>query len=152
MSAEDTEQDTATRPAGELIRPATVDDLPRIVENGAKFHAKSKQPFPYDPIAAGKFARIMIGNDDSQIFISDTGMIGGVLTPSFYAPQWVMAVELFWWAERDGLKLLKKFEEWAEESNATEVRMTSLGALPRADRLLREDSYEVAEISYRKVL
>lgn len=150
MTAERADEESEAR--GDGIRAATVFDMRKILEYGAKFHAMSRQPFHFDTAAAEKFAHILIKNADSQIFVSDTGMIGGVLTPAFCAPNWVMAVELFWWAEKDGLKLLQAFEDWAAESGAQEVRMTSLDALPRADRLLRECSFEPAEISYRKVI
>lgn len=152
MNVAEVMQGSESEVIGGTIRPARTSDLPKIQEYGQKFHEQSQQPFPFNAEAAERFARIMIENEDAQIFISDTGMIGGVLTPAYVAPNWVMAVELFWWADGGGLKLLYAFENWAKEMGAREIRMTSLAALERADGLLRGLSYAPAEISYRKLI
>ncbi len=134
------------------IRAATIDDLGRVVEMGAKFHAMSESRFGYDEDAASSFAKGLIEGDAGAVFLSDHGVIGGALTPAYCCPAWVFAVELFWWAEKDGLALLRRFEEWAKEMGANEVRMTSLASLPRADAVLRRKGYEQMEISYSKVV
>lgn len=135
-----------------MIRRATLADVPDVVGFGVKFHEQAQQPFPYEVEAATRFAQGLIAGPQGAVFISDTGMIGGVLTPAYCAPNWIMAVELFWWAEQGGLKLLKAFEDWAEEMGANEVRMTSLAALERADGLLKRLEYTPTEISYRKLV
>lgn len=134
------------------IRKAELADLDRVVEFGAAFHTASMQPFPFDEAAAREFSAGLITNPGGVVLLSEGGMIGGMLAPAYCAPSWVMAVELFWWAESGGLALLSAFEEWAEGMGASEVRMTSLAALPRADKLLRRKGYDAAEISYRKVV
>lgn len=131
---------------------AREDDLPRIVKYGQAFHDASGQPFPYDPVASGAFALGLVKSPDGVVIMGDHGMIGGAIVSAYCAPEWRMAVELFWWAEKGGLGLLRAFEEWAAENGASEVRMTSLASLPRADALLRRKGYGAAEISYRKVL
>ena len=146
------EEDAAQAQRVGAVRPATLDDMPQILVYGAKFYEQSGQPFAFDSKASERFATILIQSSDAQIFISPTGMIGGVLTPAYCSPDWVMAVEMFWWAEKGGLKLLKAFEGWAQDMGANEVRMTSLATLERADGLLRRLSYIPAEISYRKVV
>jgi len=135
-----------------VIRRATLADVPQVVAFGKLFHAQSQQPFPYEESAGEQFASGLIENSSSAVFLSETGMIGGVLVPAYCAPDWVMAVELFWWAEGGGIGLLKAFETWASEMEADEVRMTSLASLERADKLLRRLSYTPAEISYRKLI
>jgi len=133
-----------------LIRPATPDDLPAIVAMGRKFHAASGMPMAYDAPTVERFAAGLIAG--GGFFVGDAGMIGGALVPAYCDPSWLMAVELAWWAERDGMALLRAFEDWARESGAREVRMTSLAALPRADVLLRRKGYAATEISYQKVI
>ncbi len=135
-----------------MIRKATLDDIPKVVGFGAKFHAQAQQPFPFNREASEQFASALIANDNAEVFISDHGMIGGVLTPAYCAPNWIMAVELAWWAEKGGIKLLKTFEDWARKKGANEVRMTSLAALERADGLLKRLDYAPTEISYRKLV
>lgn len=133
-----------------MIRAATEVDIPALVTMGAAFHAASSLPFDYDADATAAFLTGIV--PAGGCFISPHGMIGGVLAPAYTQPQWLMAVELFWWAERDGLALLRAFEGWARENGANEVRMTSLHSLARADGLLRAKGFDPVEVSYRKAL
>ena len=135
-----------------MIRQATHDDTPAIIAMGRKFHAQSGQPMAFDDAAAGALVSGLIDSDRGAIFISDGGMIGGALSPAYCDPAWIMAVELFWWAERDGLALLKAFEEWAADMGAKEVRMTTLAALPRAASIMKRRGYAASEISHSKVI
>jgi len=133
-----------------MVRTASVADIPAIVAMGAKFHAQADLPFTYDADAFADFAHGLI--DGGTIILSDQGMIGGVVAPAFCGPSYLMAVELFWWAKRDGLALLKAFEGWAADQGANEVRLSTLAALPRADALVQRKGYAPNEISYRKVI
>lgn len=130
------------------MRTATADDIPALVAMGKRFHAQSRQPMRYDEAAIAA----LLGKMAGSVFMHEHGCIGGVLAPAYCDPQWIMAVELFWWADRDGLQLLRAFEEWAVESGANEIRMTSLASLPRADVLLRRKGYAATEISYSRVI
>ncbi len=94
----------------------------------------------------------MIETDGATVLMTDRGVIGGAVHPAYCDPAWLYAVEMFWWAHGDGLALLRAFERWAQQAGAKEIRMTSLAALPRADRLLRCVGYSPAEISYSKVV
>lgn len=134
------------------MRQATADDIPRLKEFGRRFHALSGVPCRFDDEAVTKLLAGMVEADNAAIIMSENGAIGGVLSPAYCDPQWIMAVELFWWAERDGLALLRAFEEWAVGKGAQEVRMTSLAALPRADGILKRKGYGPIEISYQKVI
>jgi hypothetical protein len=135
-----------------VIREAVSADIPRIVEMGSRFHAASGIRAGYDEAAVGQLLAGLIASDSGCLFVSDFGMIGGALIPAYCDPSWIMAVEMFWWAERDGLSLLHRFEEWAAEHGAHEVRMTSLASLPRADAILRRKGFAPTEISYQKVI
>lgn len=134
------------------MNPATMADIPRLVDMGRRFHAQSRMPFGFDPQAVETFLAGMIASDAGTIICGDHGAIGGMLAPAYCDPRWTMAVELFWWAERGGLALLRAFAEWAAAKGAQEVRMTSLAALPRADAVLRRKGYAPTEISYQKVI
>lgn len=137
---------------GEAVRAAAHDDIPALLEMGRAFHAASGMPFAFDvDVMTGVFTR-MIDADEATVLMTDRGMIGGMLNPAYCDPSWVYAVEMFWWARGDGLALLHAFEEWAQNAGASEVRMTSLAALPRADGILRRVGYAPAEISYSKVV
>ena len=119
---------------------------------GKAFHAESGMPFAFDlDVMASVLAR-MIEDDRAAVLMTERGVIGGAVHPTFCDQDWKIAVELFWWARGDGLVLLRAFERWAQQAGANEVRMTSLAALPRADRLIRRVGYEPAEVSYSKVI
>ena len=95
----------------------------------------------------------MILADTGVILLSDRGMIGGSLAPAYTAPDWLMAVEMFWFAEDgQGLRLLRGFEQWAADGGASEVRMTTLAGLSQADAILTRRGYAALETSYTKVI
>lgn len=120
-----------------------------LIDMGRRFHEATGHPSSFcadafnaalDQIEAG-----------GGLFTSERGMIGGILAPMWCAPGWLSAVELFWWAEDgQGLRLLRRFEQWAREQGAQEVRMTTLAAMPDAERALR--GYERTETSWTRIL
>lgn len=131
------------------MRHATLDDLPTLIERMDRFHASARLPSQFDPAATQAFLTACI--TQGAVFVTDRGCIGGMLAPHWCDPSHVMAVEMFWHADGEGLALLGQFERWAREVGASEVRMTSLASLPRADRLLKAKGYAPCEISYSKV-
>jgi len=135
-----------------MVRPAALDDIPALLEMGKAFHAAALLPCAFDLDAMGVALRQMIETDGAAVLMTDRGVIGGAMNPAYCDPTWLYAVELFWWAQGDGLKLLRAFEDWAQQAGAKEIRMTSLATLPRADRLLRCVGYAPAEVSYSKVI
>lgn len=134
-----------------MIRRAVAADIPQLLDWGARFHAQGVAGPRYDREAVAAMLSHLIGGAGA-VLMHDDGMIGGVLAPAYCDPAWLMAVELFWWADRDGMALLRAFEDWARENGAAEVRMTSLATLPRADVLLRRKGYAPIEISYTRGL
>lgn len=129
---------------------ATEADLPQIVEYAKAFHGYSPwSVYPMDEHATETYARGVMAA--GVILISDKGMIGGLLSPVPFAPQLVVAVELFWWG--DG-KLKKDFEAWAKERGAKAVQFSAL-ADDRSDimaRLFRRDGFRPVETGYLKDL
>ncbi|ARO14433.1 hypothetical protein BVG79_01087 [Ketogulonicigenium robustum] len=129
---------------------ATLDDLPTLIQRMGRFHAASGLASRFDPEATGAFLTACV--IQGAVFLTDRGCIGGMLAPHWCDPSHIMAVEMFWHADGDGLALLRDFEAWAKGAGASEVRMTSLASLPRADRLLKAKGYAPCEISYSKVV
>jgi hypothetical protein len=109
-----------------VIRRATHEDVVRIVEFGAAFHAYSPyKDIEFDAGAFGAFCGRMI--EAGVILLSDTGMIAGLLNPLYFNPAVVMAAELLWWApEGGGRELREAFEAWAAEAGAQGVQFSSL--------------------------
>ena len=131
-----------------MIRKATEEDIPRIVEMGAKFHAMSPwKNVPFDPAAlSGFIAKLIAGG---VVLISDKGMLGGVLNPLYFNPSVVMAAELFWWGDA---ALKPAFEAWAQENGAQGVQFGALWD-QRRERMLQRyaaDGFEPVEIGFAK--
>lgn len=136
-----------------MIRDAVEQDIPQLLKIGEKFHSLGQLPCKFDHAAMQDLFLRLMNDENSCLFISEGGTIGGLLSPYYCDPKWVMAVELFWWSEdRNGLKLLSRFEEWSEEKKAKEVRMTSMDIYPRAGEILGKLGYRAAEISHTKVI
>lgn len=133
-------------------RSAVANDIPALLDMGRRFHAASQMPFSYDEAAVSSLLDRLIASDTGAVLMSDHGVIGGAIVPAYCDPNWMIAVELFWWAEKGGIPLLRSFEDWAISMNANEIRMTSLASLPRADRLLRVKGYAPCEISYQRIV
>ena len=136
-----------------MIREATTEDLPDIVAMLARLRVASGSLGNFDQQAAYETASRII--DDGVIFRSDRGLFAGRTMAAPNAPSWLMAYEIWWWSE-DGqwLPLLRKFEGWAKERGAGEVRMSStIGPVStRLVKVFRRAGYEPREICYRKVL
>lgn len=122
-----------------------------IVELGRRFHEASGIPAKFNEQAF--LAAMHRCAEQGGLFMTEKGFLAGVLTPSAIDPNWIMAVELAWWAEdRKGLRLLRQFEEWARQSGANEIRMTTLSDMPRAAKIMERTGYKSAEVSWTKVI
>jgi len=136
-----------------MIRHAETSDLPRILEMGLKFHDAGGVKAPYSKDATARTVQGLIDSPDGVVLVSETGMIGGAVMAAYCSDSWKIAVELFWWAEdRQGLKLLRGFEQWAASAGANEIRMTTIHSLDGADRILSRRGYAPSEISHGKVI
>lgn len=133
------------------IRKATRDDLDFIADMGRDFHAYSPwSDIEFDREATKEFIGRVI--DGGVVFLSDAGMIGGILNPLYFNPCHVVAVELFWWAKSGGRGLMNAFETWAEESDAKGIQFSALGD-DKADRmsvLFNRAGYRKVETGYFK--
>lgn len=115
------------------VRRATQDDVGAVVRFGSDFHAYSPwKSIPFDPDATSEFVTKLING--GVVFMSDTGMIGGLLNPLYFNPAHVVAVELFWWATKNGRELMSAFEDWAQENGAHSIQFSALGD-DRAERM-----------------
>lgn len=134
-----------------MTRRATQEDVPEIVRLGADFHAMSPyRAIPYDPEAFAEFAGRLI--EHGVIFLSEDGMIGGLLNPLYFNPSVVMGAELFWFARQGGRALREAFEEWAKAGGAQGVQFSGL-ADDNTDRIRKHferAGYTAAEQAYFK--
>lgn len=139
-----------------MIREATTADIPRLLEMGRKFadRAQLDAHVGYDPHSMVQTFEQMLANEDFVIFVGEAGAIGGMIArhPFNYDTRFVD--ELFWWSEgREGLRLLKAFEDWAGSRGAL-VRMTALEAVEpeRVGQLYERRGYVPLERAYIRVV
>lgn len=125
----------------------TDDDIEAVVEMAAQFHAESGQAGRFVPDAFRMFVGQMA--ETGFVMRTERGFIGGVLAPSYCDPEWIMAVEFFWWArDGQGMHLLGAFEDWAKASGANEIRITTQETFKRAQAPLFRKGYKPMETSF----
>lgn len=137
--------------------PAFQDDDERAIEFGRKFHALSPWRHErFDPEASIAFVHRIQENPDGFYECSKAGFIGGVLTPLWFAPETLLAVELFWFSEQkgEGARLRQVFEQWAERRGAKHIQFSALADQhePALRRIMARSGYDAVEIGFRKTL
>lgn len=134
--------------AGELIRPAMMQDVPRIIDMIGRLVAAVSGPQRVDRLWTGETLARLIHDPRGVVLVSGGGFIAGCISETVISPAPV-AIELGWFAEdRSGLALLRAFEAWAEGQGATLVKMTCNGG--SAQRILERSGYRIAEIQMVK--
>lgn len=117
-----------------MIRNATHDDIPRILELGAMMHMESR--FSVLKYNAGKVAvmcRHLINTDQfSEVVEKDGVIVGGFI--GFVTEHWASSdliacdcglfIDPRYRGARDGIRLAKRFKEWAIGKGA---KMVTLG-------------------------
>ena len=137
-----------------MIRPATPDDIPALLEMGRKFSEKAKlaDHVGYKPESMAETFRAMI-DGGHPLFIGEHGAIGAIQTKHPFNYDHIHAQELFWWSEgREGLALLNALEAYcADECHS--LTMITLEAIDpeRTGRLYERLGYRPLEHSYVKV-
>lgn len=133
-----------------MIRHATLEDLENMLFLAQEFHEMSGMPGDFNTAHALQFGAAAIENEDCAVIVSPGGMlIGSIITPMF-DPNWRIAVELIWYAEdKNGLRLLRAFKDWALDMDADEIRLSSINHIGDAvQRYALRNGYTPAEQSY----
>lgn len=119
------------------VRRATLDDVPALVDLGARFVGYS----PYgdtltwtrEDLAEG--LRTAIG--DGVVFVAQheeriVGLLAAIVTAAWFAPRCKAALELAWWMDPEhrggtaALRMHSEFEAWARAQGATARVMSDL--------------------------
>jgi len=134
-----------------VIRPATSDDIPHLVELGGKFHAASPYAhLPYVPERVAATVQHLLGA--GHVVVSDVGGIKG-MSAAMAGPMWFSDVpaaqELFWWSDGSGEahELRAALEKWAKAQGCALFVMVCLenDKAPVLARLYRRDGYQPVE-------
>lgn len=111
-----------------MIREATHDDIPALVEMGRQFHAMA----PHNPMGAydgegvGRMLAFLIESPSAVVLTNGDGAIGGVMAPIYFCPSKLMMEEAFWWARKGGRDLLREFEVKSREMGAACLYLSTL--------------------------
>jgi GNAT superfamily N-acetyltransferase len=135
-----------------MIRRADETDMPFLLEVARRFWAIAPYAVGAIDEAAVEAVLCSLLDGGGVILRHEHGAIGGFMSPMWMRPQTRVATELFWWAERDGLALMRAFEDWAREQGAAAVNMVSLAGHERAGRLYERRGYAPVEQVYRRAL
>jgi GNAT superfamily N-acetyltransferase len=146
-----------------MIRPATLEDMPRLVEMGERFFKTAgwEDIAEWDDASITRTLTHLIEQDVGAIFVLDdgaqlVGMAGGMLNPFYFNLHHLTGQELFWWVEPEhrgqGSLLFDALEGWARDAGAQSFSMIALDNIrpELMGRIYRMRGYRAAEHSYIK--
>lgn len=141
-----------------MIRRATHEDIPRIVEMGGQF---IETTFPaamtFNGPAIAILAQQLMDGEDGTVFVAEhdhrvSGMIALIMMRQPMSDE-LLAVELVWWVEthgRDGLQLLAEAEHWGRSKGATRLQM--IAPSERVCQLYERLGFRKVEVAYIRAL
>lgn len=135
-----------------MIREATREDIPEMVEMCARIYGRLKAdragPFNSD-IYAESLAKL-IGCEDALVLRSNGGVAAAIIYRPIFTSE-LTAQEILWWSTSgDGFEMVRRMEEWARGMGVRRFRMTLRES--RAERALLRSGYVVDERHYMKEL
>lgn len=142
-----------------MIRFATLEDVPALVEMGKRFLRES----PYHAFLAENPARMYeliagLIEGSGGVLVSSmgdkiTGMLGYILHNHFISGE-PMAGEVFWWVEPEyrgqGIRLLHAVEAAAHKAGATKIQM--IAPNERVGALYARLGYSPVETTFQRTL
>lgn len=116
-----------------MIREATIDDLPAVLEFGYQFYrASGFGDFAnYDEAKTRHFMQQLIEQPAGVILFNDDGMVGAVETSLFFSTT-PMVQEMFWWLDPAargngaGRALRQALEVWTRQRGTAYLVMSSI--------------------------
>jgi GNAT superfamily N-acetyltransferase len=143
-----------------VIRAATFDDLPAVLDMVTDLHASTKMALEIDPAATMGLLRRLVGSADGLLLVAEAdGAAKGFLaatvgvTPISFEQ---VGMELGWWAGPEakgaGLRLLVLYERWAKSRGCRFVRMSTPPHNERAAQILGRRGFFVSEVAWAKAI
>lgn len=118
-----------------MIRPATAGDVLRIVDMVEALRLAVGGPVPVDRPHTAQTVAALLSSPDGAVWVSDGGFIAGALTRTIISPV-PICQELGWFAtDGSGLRLLRAFEDWAQERGAALIQLSTGPTGPDLTRL-----------------
>lgn len=139
-----------------VVRHATLDDIPDLITLGREMHALS--PWSGLDFDENKlkhsFAGLILAPENCLLY-NGSGMLGG-MTYHTYFGQNALAYELFWYARERGKDLMIAFENWAKNHGLKGILMSAITLDDKRDRIMdrmyRQRGYDMLERYYYKDL
>ena len=138
-----------------MIREATEQDIPRLVEMGEQFRETiyadylSQNPDKMKELATKLIANkgLLVSEHEGRI----VAMMGFVIYDHFISGDKTWG-EVFWWAERprEGMKLFNEAEKRGREADCKHLQMIAPNA--RVSKIYARRGYQRVEESWQKTL
>lgn len=146
-----------------MIRNATHDDIPAIVDMSRKFYATTSYAdwAGFCPETVENLARMLIDTGVMLVYGSErpAGMVGLVLAPFMFNASQTAAYEVVWWVEPEaqnqgaGKALLAAIEPACKAKGCAAIQMVHLhNSPPQAAAIYERMGYGHTESSYTKVI
>lgn len=139
-----------------MIRPATLSDMPEVLDLLRELHALHKRPLPFDPGHCAGAVASAIANRWC-VLVVDLGGVCGLLIasagPTTICPEPV-AVEHAWIVRIPGWgrKLVAAYEAWAREQGCVAVHLSTVPGDVRLESILVRSGYAEAERAYVRAI
>ena len=137
-----------------MVRQATHEDFPRLVDLSKKFHAESVyRHVPFDE--ATVIENLNGALQGGGVFVNDEGFAVGILVPLMFNKNILVAAELAWYCpDGDGRELKNALEVWAATRGAVASQFSVLnnGKSEKLTQYLVDDGYAPIEIAFVKGL
>lgn len=148
-----------------MIREATLEDVPAIIEMGQRFFDASGYDgmTSYDPVSASTTYINLIQSPDGILLVHDgengpDGMTGALLFPFFFNNSHKHGQEVFWWVNPEsrgsGVQLFRALENIARERGAKSLAMATVASLESeaVGRIYERFGYSLSDLTYVKAL
>lgn len=144
-----------------MIRPAALQDIPRMVELGQRFHEYAGvAEIPFDAASFGQTISLGLTDPNQCYLVADVdetvqAMAGAISYAPYFNHAAKTGQELFWWSEcGEGLRLHDALAAWALERGCQSFAMIALadGRSERMARLYKRMGYRPTEQTFIKGL
>lgn len=138
-----------------MIRPATLDDIPALLDLGEEFAREAGviERTGWNEQDVSALLVTLIESPDGIVMVSESGMIGGYVAGHPFNQETRMFVELFWRAkDGQGKALLEAAEAAARARGASKSIMVAMHGMERTERLYGRLNYRPVEAQFMKEL
>lgn len=106
------------------MKHATSRDIPAVLAMMRRFHEREALPYDFDAGAAEDTLQNLV-DGTGCLLVTPGGFMAGVLFTAPTNSDWLIAAELFWYAEDgSGARLMAWFRKWAVEAGVQEIRLS----------------------------